>query len=231
MKKNYENEDRLLEKNPLFSYLNIEEFRRVCAQKKYHLYHKNQVIFYEGTPAEIIYLLIEGKVKVHKHGIFGKEQIVRMAKDGDVLTYRAIGGVERYVVSATAMEDSMVCCLSKEDLVSVLKDNGKFAYQVVMRLTEELDSAERVIRTLAQKTVKQRVAETLITLREKYGEEADHELHIHLSRDELANLVGTATETVVRFLSDLKRKGIIEVSGQKIMILDLAMLERIASIA
>ena len=128
MGKAHESDEKLLQSHPLFSPLSPEEFLKICSRKKYHLYHKNQVIFYEGTPVSGIYLLIRGKVKIHKHGVLGRDQIVRMTRDGDVLTYRAVGGSERYAVSATAMEDSerlSRAAIPREGTMSRLKHLGE----------------------------------------------------------------------------------------------------------
>lgn len=203
----------------------------MCQDGHAHHYQSGQVIFREGEAALGLYFLVSGKVKIVKEGIFGREQIVRMAHNGDLLTYRAVSGIPQYVVSAAAMEDSFVFYLHLENVLDVLKKNGAFAYKVIQKLTQELDNAEKVICNLAQKTVKQRVAELLLSLRDKYAASLeDNVLHLQLSREELANIVGTATETVVRCLSDFRKKNMIQIEGHDILILDSERLEKIACV-
>ena len=160
----------------------------------------------------------------------GKEQIVRMAAPGDVLGYRAILSGERYSASATALEDSNVCFVPKELFLSIVRKDGELSMDMMRLLSEDLRRAESTITHLAQKSVRERTAEALLFLKETYGLADDGEtLNVSLSREELSNLVGTATETVVRFLKEFKDSGIVKLEGKKILLADVPALARYAN--
>lgn len=212
----------------IFSDLTDEEMNVLCAHKGENIYRKGQTIFYEGTRPTGLYILRKGKVKVFKKGLWGREQIVRLAKEGDLLTYRALGSVSHYVVSAEAIEDSVVCFIDMEDYRKVLKGSHGLALRVIQILAQAFDRAENAIRDLSQKSVRQRLAETLLQLRRQYDVDEDGAIAVRMTREDLANVVGTAVETVVRFLSEFKGKKMIAVRGQKISILDEERLQRTA---
>ncbi len=205
-----------------FSGIHEDTLDFFCKNKGYNFYKKGQSIFLEGQTPQGIYLLQLGKVKIFKNGILGQEQIVRLAAPGDVLTYRALGEVKAYVVSAVALEDCSVCVINRELFRNKIETDPLLAIHVIEMLTVELNRAENFIKDFAQKTVKQRVAEALLSLKEKYGESSEEKglINIRLSRDDLANIVGTATETLVRLLSEFKAKNLIATEGQKIIILN-----------
>ncbi|QQR81322.1 MAG: cyclic nucleotide-binding domain-containing protein [Deltaproteobacteria bacterium] len=134
----------LLRSNPLFAMLSDAEFQHLCEKSHSHRYQAGQAVVREGEPALGLYLLVSGKVKVVKKGVFGRSQIVRMANSGDLLTYRAVSGIPQYVVSAMTMEESLVFYLHLENVLDILKKNGVFAYTIIQKLTQELDNAEKL---------------------------------------------------------------------------------------
>jgi len=189
-----------------------------------NIYKKGQIIFEEGTRPAGIYCLHGGKVKVYKTGDEGRQQIVRFAKPGDIVGYRSMVSGEPYAASAAAIEDSVVCCIPTETFVDVMKKDASFSWQVMQLLSGDLRRAELQIMNLAQKPVRERLAETLLVLKEVYGTEngsPDSAINVKLSREELASVVGTATETLVRTLADLKRENLIATEKKKIRILDV----------
>lgn len=200
--------------------------------KTCNLYKKGQTIFHAGTRPVGLYCLKKGKVKIFKTGSDGKEQIVRMAKPGDLIGYRSFLAEEFYSASAITIEDTDVCFIDREDFNSVLLSSEKLSKNLIKLLSRELRESENLIRNMAQKSVKERVAEILLLLKEKFGMDSHDPtlLNASLTREELANYVGTATETLIRFLSELKEEGIIETQNRKIYILNHAALAEIANI-
>ncbi len=193
------------------------ELQKTCSQFK-----KGEIIFKEGHHAYGLYCINGGKVKLSKNGDMGKEHIVRMAAPGDVLGYRAILSGERYSASATALEDCNLCFVPKELFLSIVRKDGELSMDMMRLLSEDLRRAESTITHMAQKPVRERTAEALLFLKETYGVANDGEtLNVALSREELSNLVGTATETVVRFLKEFKDSGIIKLEGKKILLADI----------
>lgn len=178
-----------------------------------------------------MFCINQGKIKLSHSGQDGKEQIVRMAKEGDVLGYRALLSNERYNATAVALDDTEVCFIPKDAFFTVLKTNLNLSLEIIKMLALELRWAEQTITGLAQKPVRERMAEALLFLKETYGFEADEAtINVTLSREDIANLVGTATETAIRLLSEFKHDKIVEFVGKKIKILDIKKLVRTANV-
>lgn len=189
------------------------------------------MIFSEGGHPLGIFCMNAGKVKLARSGQDGKEQIVRLARDGDVLGYRAMMSGERYAATAIALEDSAICFVPRDTFFEAIKNSPSLSIQIIKTLAIELGRAEQTITDLAQKSVRERLAESLLFLKETYGFEEDGTtLDVILSREDIANLVGTATETAIRLLSELKHDKIVEFIGKKIRILDLNRLVKTANI-
>ncbi len=215
----------------LFCELHTHELDDISDNKSCVLYKKGQTLFYEGTRPLGLYCIKSGKVKVFKMGSQGKEQILRLSGPGEFLGYRALLGEEQYAASAEVLEDSSVCFIPKSDFFSVLNGNTTFFSSMVKSLAHELGVQEEKVLDLSQKSVRERLAGNLLMLKESYGLDGTDEsvlLDIAISREDLANIVGTATETVIRLLSEFKGDKLISFEGKKISILDAKGLARIA---
>ncbi len=194
-------------------------------------YKKGEVIFKQGTKPHGVYCVNYGKIKLSKIGDDGKEQITRLVKAGDPLGYRALLGGDLYSSSAIVLEDSGVCFIPKELFLGILKDDSLLSLEMMKLLSEDLAKAELQLTHLAQKPVRERVAEALLFIKETYGLEEDEKtIAAQFSREDIANIVGTATETTIRLLSELNKDGIIELKGKKIKILDLKKLLKTANL-
>ena len=184
--------------------------------------------FFLGNPSQCIQ---QGRVKIYKVGRDGKEQIVRLAQAGDVLGYRSLISGESYAAFAVPLEEAHICHISKTTINAMLQSNYQLASRVLALLSSDLRAAEEKIVEMAQKPVRERLAETLLVLKETYGLESDNAtLNMKLTRIELANMVGTATESVSRMLSKMKDEGIIDMKGRKLMIVDHEGLVRAANV-
>lgn len=216
----------------LFCHLGKESLGNLDAHKTSNLYKKGQVIFHEGNRPLGVYCLERGKVKIYKTGIDGREQIVRLAGPGELIGYRAFLGEEFYSASAASIEDSQICFIDRDDFNHVLKENNTISTDLIRNLSHELREAEDMLQHMAQKSVRERLAETILLIKKKYGTEKNNAaaLNVHFSREELASFVGTATETLIRLLSDLKAEKVIDTEGKKIIILNEAKLLTIANL-
>lgn len=196
-----------------------EYIEEISIHKICNVYKKGQVLFNEGTYPFGVYCINDGKVKLSHLGDDGKEQITRLLRGGDILGYRALLSGDRYGGTAVALEDTQVCFIPKDLFLKALKNDAGLAFEIMKLLSDELHKAELKITHLAQKPVRERLAETLLFIRETYGFEHDGiTLNVRLSREEIANLVGTATESTIRLLSEFKRDGVIDLDGKKIQI-------------
>jgi CRP/FNR family transcriptional regulator, polysaccharide utilization system transcription regulator len=200
--------------NSLFGQFTSGEVSELNHHKSCQFYKKNQTIFVEGSFPRGVFCINHGKVKVYALGGEGKEQIVHIAKAGDVIGFRAMLSGEQYKLSATTLEDSNVCFVSKDDFLNMLDTNTSLRNSLIQELSKELGERAIFITNLAQKTVRERLAYSLIILADIYGEEP-----INLSREDLANFVGTATETLIRLLKDMKDEGFIDTQTRKIFLL------------
>ncbi len=195
-------------------------------------YKKGELIFKEGSRPHGVYCVNFGKIKLSKKGDDGKEQIIRLVKAGDPLGYRALLSGDGYSSSAVAIEDSGVCFIPKELFLGILQKDSSLSLEMMKLLSDDLKKAELQITHLAQKPVRERVAEALLFIKETYGFEEDGKtIAATFSREDIANIVGTATETAIRLLSEMNKDKIILLSGKKIVITDLAKLVKTANLS
>jgi CRP-like cAMP-binding protein len=207
--------------NNVFCTLSDDEAHDMSIDKSSSFYKKGQLVFFEGNRPSGLYCINRGKVKVYQIGTQGKEQIVRLAKEGDILGYRSLISGESYNASATAIEDSVLCYISRKTFFDLLQENSELSSRVMQLLSHDLRTAETRITALAQKPVRERLAETILTLKEFYGTENDGAtINATLTREDIANIVGTATETAIRLLSEFKDEKLIDLVGKKIKILN-----------
>ena len=204
----------------VFNELPFDELNEISSTKGCNYYRKGQTIFFEGNNAHGIYCVHKGKIKLHKLGLDGKEQIIRFAKDGDIMGYRSLLSGESYSLSATVLEDSSICHIAKDSLLDLINKDPKFTLKVMSLACKEMGKATDMITKLAQKPVRERLAEVVLLLKETFGVRSDGSIDLQLSREEIASLVGTATESCIRILSEFKRDGLIKLEGKNIFILD-----------
>jgi len=194
-------------------------------------YKKNEIIYREGDKPTGLISLSEGKVKLYKEGIGGREQIVRLAKPVGFIGYRAIFAEENYLATAIALEDSTVCIVEKDALFEVLHQNADLAIIILKSLATELGSSNSRCVTLTQKHVRGRLAESILVLKDTYGLDDDNRtIKAHLSREDLASLSNMTNSNAIRTLSAFAQEKVIEINGRKIKILDLNQLERISDL-
>ncbi len=213
----------------VFAELKPNQMEALSGNKCGNIYKKGQLVFLEGNRPAGLFCICSGKVKVYKVGVDGKEQILRLAKDGEIVGYRSLMSGELYQASASVLEDSAICFIPKNVFFGLIHNDEELSMRIVRLISGDLRRAEKRISDMAQKTVRERLAETLIMLKEFSGCEKDRvTLSIHLTRDDLANIVGAATETTIRLLTEFKENRLIDLRGRKIKILNQKKLVDIA---
>jgi CRP/FNR family transcriptional regulator len=206
----------------VFCDLTKAEVSELNEQKGCATYKKGQDIFKQESYPHGIYCINAGKVKLFQLAENGREQIVRLAKSGDLLGYRALLGGEKYTSTAEAIEETSICFIPKQLFFKFVETNNAITLQVMKMLSNDLKNAEHKITDLAQKPVKERMSEAILFVKEVYGFEKDNAtLNVVLTREEIANIAGTATETAIRILAELKEDGILEFIGKKIKVLKI----------
>jgi CRP/FNR family transcriptional regulator len=214
----------------VFCDLSSDEVRDIDDQKGCNIYDKGQIIFHEGNRTNGIYCVNKGKIKLFQLGSEGKEQIIRFAKEGDVIGYRALLSEEPLSASAEAIEEAAVCFIPKSQVLKMITGNSNFNFRLLKELSHELGESAKIITDLAQKPVRERLAETLLMLKDTFELNEEKTIQVKLSREELANIVGTATESVIRLLSEFKKDNLIAIEGRNIKLLDIPALTRTANI-
>jgi CRP-like cAMP-binding protein len=224
------NDGCLVRSNSIFKHLTPDELEKVTFDKSTEHYKRGSIIYREGSRINGCYCIQKGIIKVFKTGIDGKEQIIRFARTGDIIGFRSVLSNELACTTAEVLDDASLCYIPAETLVYLVKHNGNFSMELMQLTCKELGEANAYITDIAQKTVRERLAEILIHLKNDFGLDESNILQISLTREELANIVGTATESVIRLLSEFKQDQLIELNGRKISILDEAGLIRIGNL-
>lgn len=209
----------LFENQEILRNFTKEELTELSHERKIISYKKGDTIIEEGATPKGIYYIDKGTAKMFKIGFNGKEQILRFAKGGDIVGYRSILSKQPFGASATAMEDTEVCFIPEKFFLKVLEFHPKLAFDILRRISVTLGESAQTITFLAQKTVRERLAEVLLLLEKKLGTDKEGFINISLTREEMANLIGTATESAIRLISEFKNDDLIEVDGRRIKIL------------
>lgn len=208
--------------------LTKDELLKMSDCKTSYAIKKGESIFDEGDSTNGIYCIKQGVCKLSKLSSNGKDQIVKLVKSGDLLGQRSVISDEPANLSAVALEDMEVCFIPKNEVIQFFTDNNNFSMDVMKTICGDLKIADDHMVAMAQKSVKERLAGTLIYLGETFGTDKDGSLHLQLSREELAGMIGTATESCIRILSELNKSKVIELIGKRIKIIDKSKLSRIA---
>ncbi len=205
----------------------MNNLSQLSDNRKIRVYKKKNNIFLEGDVPVAIYYIRHGKVKTYKTNREGKEYITGLHGAGDFIGYIDQLKAESYSESAMAMEDTEVSIIPKQDFLLLIFNNRDVSSQFIKLLSDNITEMEEQLLHLAYNSVRQRVAEALLTLRKKAEEQDQDTKTLYISREDLANMVGTAPESVIRTLSDFKEEQIIEIRSSKILIHDHQRLERV----
>ncbi|MFN3757201.1 MAG: Crp/Fnr family transcriptional regulator [Flavobacterium sp.] len=208
--------------------LNKEELLTMANCKTSYIIKKGESIFEEGESVNGIFCVKDGVCKLSKLSANGKDQIVKLVKPGELLGQRSMISDEPTNLSAVALEDMEVCFIPKKEVMHFFNNNNQFSMNVMKTICGDLKESDDHMVSMAQKTVKERLAETLIYLEETFGKNEDGSLRIQLSREELAGMIGTATESCIRILSEFNKNGWIELHGKRISLVDRTKLKRLS---
>ena len=206
--------------------LTRDELMRVSACKTGKLYKKGQVIFEEGEILNGVYCVKDGVCKLTKLSENGKEQVVKLVVKGGLLGKRSLVSEQKTNLSATALNDMEMCFIPKSEIMNDLAKNPKFTLDVLREMAADLKESDVSLVNMAQKSVKRRTAEILMYVHDNFGVDSEGYLSIILSREDYASIVGTATESAIRILSQFKKEGLISTSGKRIKVEDYAGLNR-----
>jgi CRP-like cAMP-binding protein len=207
-----------------------EDFAMLTANQSEQIYNKAEIIFREGSYPSGIFYIKNGKAKKYKVVKDGGEQIIYVANTGELIGYHAVLSDTRYPDSAAALEESTITFIPREDFLATLEKSAILGKRLLKTLSHEFAVLANSL-TLFSQPVRERLALQLVVLREKYkvNFQPGEPVAINMSRDDLASLVGTARENVVRMLTEFKEEGILETKGRKIIVLDVQKLISLAN--
>lgn len=214
------NEQCIIRKN-----VHITEMQGFSERKNIVHCKKGQNLIIEGTPVHGLYFVLKGKVKVSKTGLFGKEQIVRFAGNGEIIGHRGFGGGQFYQIGAAALKNSVLCNFSNSDMKEMLNTMPSLTYDLMVFYAEELNRSETKVLKFAQMTLREKIIDAFLYFNRKFGQNKGF-LDIQLSRKEIADFAGTTEEQVIRTISSLKKEGLIQASGKKLGIKDVKILSK-----
>lgn len=198
--------------------LSKEDYNKYIKSKKTVKFTKGEVLFDDGEPPKGVYFIEKGTAKLSKSGVYGKDQILRIMKDGDLVGYRSLLCDENFQAKAEAMTELETTFLPADIFLQILEADPRLSFAMMQKIAYELGESSNTITILAQKTVRERLAEILLLLELKIGTDPEGFIKISLTREEIANLIGTATESAIRLISEFKNDQLIEVEGRNIKI-------------
>jgi CRP/FNR family transcriptional regulator len=208
-------------KIPLFSSLSEEEIGEIRRCMKIRVFKKKDTIFSEGDPSNRFFVLVSGKVKITKLSREGKEIIIELISKGDFFGGFAVLKGFPYPANAIAMEDSSVLLISRTDFLRVIERFPNIMYQVTAHLSERVREFPDTLKNIALERVESRIASLLLKLAEKTGKKTaagETEIDMKLTKQDIAEMVGTTVETAIRVMSRLKKAGLISNMGGRIII-------------
>ena len=205
----------------------LKELEALSADRKVRKFRKKETVYYEGDYPNVLFFLSKGIVKLQKTHEDGKEYITRLVQEGEYFGYLPIMENTAYGENAITMEESEVCRIPKDDFLSLIKSNRDVSSRFIKMISNNLIDKEKLLLSLAYDSVRKRVANALITLQDKFQKEKDAPLRIDISRSDIASMVGTASESVIRTLADFKEEELIQVEGKKITVLNKTGLEKV----
>ena len=218
-------------KSSVFAELEDTEVEGLIKNKTPNILKKGQTLFMQGNPSFGLYCLGKGNIKVSKLNDEGKESIVRIASVGNVVGHRSIFAHQPYLATATAITETHACFIDKNHLLSLARRNVSVACRILFSLATDLGLSEKKVASFSHDNVRARMAAIFLLLKESHGKEIEDGilLDINLSREEMASLIGIATETLIRSISEFKDENIIRLEKKMLVILDLEKLLEITS--
>jgi CRP-like cAMP-binding protein/CheY-like chemotaxis protein len=205
----------------------LHDFSHLHADKKPRIYKKKHDIYREGEHGNYVYFVVSGKIKSIRTNEDGKELITGIHISGDFFGYEALLENKEHEDSAETMESSEIINIPKNEFFDLIYSNKEVSRKFIEMLSNKVSEKEQKLLNLAYNSVRQRTAEALLTISHKFNEEGVENFQLSVSRDDLANMVGTATESVIRVISDLKDEQILETQSGKIVILNEEKLNQI----
>ncbi len=211
---------KTLQKCPMFNVLKKSELESISKIFEDLNFKKHEYVFMEGDPSDWLYIMVEGEVKIIKHTQMGKDIILEIMSPGDIFGGVAVLDNKPYPGSAQAMESANVIRISRKNLLKIMEEYPVLKLETVKYFSDLLRDAHEMLKNIATERVERRVASLLLKLAEKIGVEDSgyKKIDFPLTRQEISEMTGTTVETCIRTISKFQKNGLINSSGNRIMI-------------
>ena len=206
---------------------NNNTLQSITKDRNINKYKKKQIVYSEGNHPNRLYYIVKGKVKTHKTNEDGKELVTELYSPGDFLGYISLLEGSIYKDTATAMEETELAVIPKEDFENLINNNKEVALQFIKLLAKNISDKEKQLVELAYNSLRKKVARALATLQLKYPQKSKDNFSIDISRESLASIAGTATESLIRTLSDFRSEKLIDIKEGSIVIINQKKLEQL----
>lgn len=200
--------------------LGTDALKDLAEGRNSNYYRKKQMIYMEGNHPSRMFYVVRGKVKTFKSNDDGKEFTVGLYSEGEFFGYNALLEHTVYKESAEAMEDAEIALIPREDFESLIHHHIEVMHTFIQLLARNVSEREERLLNLAYNSLRKRVADALLMLQRKYKRSNDGFFSIHISREDLANIAGTATESLIRTLSDFKAEKLVDIRDGQIVLLN-----------
>jgi CRP/FNR family transcriptional regulator, cyclic AMP receptor protein len=192
-------------------------------------YKKKQTIYTEGNHPNRLYFVLKGKIKTYKTNEDGKELVIDLFSPGDFLGHIALLEGSAYKDTAEALAETELAVIPKEDFDELINNNPEITKKFIQLLAKNISEKEEHLLGLAYNSLRKKVADALILLQKKYQKKSDDNFSIDISRENLASIAGTATESLIRTLSDFRSEKMVDIVNGSIIITDQKKLESLAN--
>lgn len=217
------------DKNVLSKTPGKEALEQLVSNRHINKYRKKQLIYSAGNHPNRLYYLLSGKIKCWKANESGKELVTELYKAGDIFGYLALLEGGTYKDTAEAMEECELAIIPREDFLELLRENKEVEMILLQKMATRLAEKDEILLQMAYNSLRRKVADALLRVNRKYQETQDSKAVISLSRESLATIAGTATESLIRTLSDFKVEKLIDMEGGQIVLIDIRRLESLAN--
>jgi CRP/FNR family transcriptional regulator, cyclic AMP receptor protein len=199
---------------------NRKTLKQLTEESNTNTYKKKQMVFKEGNNPHYLYFIVSGKIKTYKTHDDGKDLVMDLYNTGDFLGYTTLLEGGTYKENAEAMEDTELAMIPRKDFEDLVYSNPETTRKFIGLLAKNLIDKEQHLLGIAYNTLRKKVAEALLSLQKKYHTNKAEPYLIDISRDDLATIAGTASESLIRTLSDFKSENLIEIKSGKVIISD-----------
>jgi CRP/FNR family transcriptional regulator, cyclic AMP receptor protein len=203
--------------------------RELTEDRNINHYKKKQVIYSEGNHPNRLYYVLKGKVKTYKTNEDGKELVTELYSPGDFVGHIALLEMNRYKDTAEALEETELAVIPKEDFDELISTNPEIIKKFMQLLAKNISEKEDQLLRLAYNSLRKKVADALLMIQTKYQQKNEELFSIDISRESLATIAGTATESLIRTLSDFKNEKLVEIENGKIRIVNSKKLENLSN--